>query len=109
MSSDPPRVLVADLPRLPLLIVGAETSLREVGAAMLRRQTSPAVVAQTGAIITERDLRSWDGPCGNGFRELVAGDGVFTGPRLGRGPAMDLRDRDLRLWARRRPAPRLRA
>jgi CBS domain-containing protein len=56
MTSGPPRVLVADLPLLPPLIVDAETSLREVATAMLRRRTSAALVAQTGAIITERDL-----------------------------------------------------
>jgi CBS domain-containing protein len=56
MSSGPPQVLVADLPLLPPLIVGADTPLREVATAMLQRRTSAALVAQTGAIITERDL-----------------------------------------------------
>ena len=49
-------MLVADLPLLPPLIVSAETTLQEVAAAMPRRRTAAALVAQTGAIITERDF-----------------------------------------------------
>jgi signal-transduction protein with cAMP-binding, CBS, and nucleotidyltransferase domain len=56
MSADPPRLLVADLALLPPLIVHATTPVRDVATAMLRRQTSSALIAETGAIITERDL-----------------------------------------------------
>ncbi len=56
MSADPPRLLVADLPLLPPLLVHATTTVRDVATAMLRRQTSSALIAETGAIITERDL-----------------------------------------------------
>lgn len=40
-------MLVADISLLPPLIVGAETRLREIATAL---------IAETGAIITERDL-----------------------------------------------------
>ena len=47
---------VRDLALDPPLIVSADTNLHDVAVGMLRRRTAAALVAQTGAIVTERDL-----------------------------------------------------